>query len=179
MTLTRFTLCLVAPWVALGAQPVVAQDVDNPRYAPLAALKPGTTLVYSGNSKTMGLDTTVETTLRVQRVSEQSVLLEVTRKVTTQGATVDEPAMKQEITARLPATEKITLVGDDNDVYLKGKNYRCKIYEQISRSGDMAMSIRTFMSDEMPGGVVKIESRTEGPVAMNTTIELKEVKQPG
>jgi len=172
-TLVRWTTLLL---MLAFTRVAVAQDVPNPLHAAWARTKLGATVVHTGNSKTMGLDTTIETTTKLQSRAADRVTLEVLRKVTTLGKTTDESKVTQDIRSTLPAAEKMTLIADANEVFLNGNTYRCKVYENLMQQGEIKLLTRTWLCDEVPGGVVKIEARTEGPIAMNTSIELKEIK---
>jgi hypothetical protein len=159
----------------IGAAPAAAQDVANPAYTAWARFEPGAMARYSGNSKTMGIDTTVETSIRLVSKASDKVVVEVTRKVTTAGETVDESPRKEEIRATVPAGRGMTPVGEET-IAAMGRQFQTRVYQRTEAGGEIRALVRTWMSDDVPGGVVKVDSRTEGPVAMSTLIELKEFR---
>lgn len=171
----KHTMVTVFAVLALASS-AAAQQVDNPAYAAWVKFNEGSMARYTGNTKTMGMDTTIESSITLKSKSSDRVVVEIRRKVTTQGDTVEEPVVTQAIPAKVPP-ERAPKQNGEVDLENDGKVLRCRIYErgEVLKEGINLMT-RTWMSDTVPGGVVRIESKTEGHISMNTFIDLKEFK---
>ena len=66
--------------VLLFSHVAVAQNTPNPLYSAWMKFKPGATATYSGESRTLGIDATIETSLKLVSVASDKVTIEVRRK---------------------------------------------------------------------------------------------------
>jgi hypothetical protein len=68
----------------------------------------------------------------------------------------------------------------EEEISVGGKSYKCRVYQQQRKQGEPPNQVflyaRYWMNDQIPGGIVRIDSRTEGQLAIATTIELKSHK---
>jgi hypothetical protein len=63
-------------------------------------------------------------------------------------------------------------------VEVGGKSYNTKTTETTTDMNGTKTVSKTWMSDEVPGGLVKMESTSSGAMDSKMTMTLVEVKQP-
>ncbi len=176
-TLRKF--CLVASVVALGlagGTPTRAADElsDSPRYAAWAKFKPETTVTLSGDTKMGPNEVHMDMVRTLKSVTAEQVEVETSVKVAFMGHTNNPEAKKETIPAKeaKPAMKET----GEKDVQAMGKTYKCKVYE-ISGADAGAMGpggarphagmanaagteakATIYVNDDVPGGLVKMES---------------------
>lgn len=155
--------CAVAP----------AEEISNPAYEAWAKFKPGASTRVIGSTKTMGMETTLEINTKLLEVEADQVTLEVAASITMNGNKMDQPAQKQQVKARVQKADVPAPAGEEQ-VTINGTTYNCKVYAMTRTQDGTTISAKSWMSDQVPGGVVKIESRTEGSVVSDTRFELRE-----
>lgn len=164
--------------VLVFSQVALAQNVPNPMYSAWMKFKPGATATYSGESRTLGIDATIETTIKLVNVASDKVTIEVRRKVTSGSDTVEQPATTETIQAVLPAS--IAMAADpDEEIEVNGRKYKCRVFraQQVESADgkkvDLGLVSRTWLSEEVPGGIVRVDARTEGAIGLSTSLTLK------
>lgn len=159
----------------LCAAVATAQDVPNPAYEAWSKFKPGATAKVVGSTKTMGLETVVEITTRLVEVTPQQATVEVSAVITSGGNRVEQAPERAPVAARVKQSEAPAPVGEE-EITVNGQKYHCRVYELKKTEDGTTLTARTWMSDQVPGGIVKVESVTSGQVASDTRFELKEFK---
>jgi hypothetical protein len=174
---------IIAVVVLLFSDVALAQNTPNPLYSAWMKFKPGATATYSGESRTLGIEATIETSIKLVSVASDKVTIEVRRKVTSGSDTVEELAKTETIQALLPAG--ITMVADpDEQIEVNGKSYKCKVFraQQVESADgkkvDLGLVSRTWLSEEVPGGIVRVDARTEGAIGLSTSLTLKSMSTP-
>lgn len=167
--------CLFLIVGTVVAAPAAAQDVPNPAYEAWSKFKPGATARIVGSTKTMGMETTVEITTKLVEITPQQATVEVSAVINAGGNKMEQPAERAPVAARVKQADSPAPVGEE-EVTLDGKKYRCRVYELKRTEDGTTVVARTWMSDEVPGGIVKVESSTQGAVVSDTRFELKEFK---
>ncbi len=152
---------------------MLLQDVDNPQYQVWASCKAGswvkvkreTTKAGSGDAVTF---TETESTMKVAEVSSDKIVVEVTGVMRAGEGKKDLPPYTNEILAKVlkaePLDEPKVIRKDagDEELDLGGKKLKCKWVEvEIEKAGTRSVT-RTWTSDEIPGGVARMESRSDG-----------------
>jgi len=148
--------CLVAPALAgimvLGAAPPLrGGQVDNPEYKAWASFKVGSSRTLTG-VHTGGFSST--------KVSYPSTLVKVTADQVTLHGGGPVPAKLDQ--------KDIKYVGEES-VNVMGKTFKCKVYEMAKKTwnaasgGQKSSQGKLWISDEVPGGVVKSENQLTEP----------------
>lgn len=164
---------LAALLVLVAPSPVSAQEVANPAYEAWKNFNPGSRTRVAGSTKTMGMETGLEITTTLKSVTPEKVTLEVSTTTTVANNRVDHSTQLQEVPAVGKAENLPTPAGEER-ITVNGTAYNCKVYA-IGKSEDGTTIIaRTWMNEGVPGGVVRLESRSEGAVVSDTRLELKE-----
>jgi len=170
--------CAVALVFAAGAC-AADEQIDNPAYKKWSAYKPGTWVKYKQSGETAGQKTETETTFKLLEVTPEKAVLEISMSMNVAGQKMDMPAQKQDVPAKFtkPSTSggtapKPEVKEGEEEVTVAGKTFKCKTIESTVKQGDMTVWSKTWMSDEVPQGTVKMQSKTEGQMKMTSNMEL-------
>ena len=184
-------LVALAVFVAAGGGVVSAQEkIDNPTYANWAKYKVGATatLKTTTGSAAFSSESTMTTKL-VERTAEK-VVIEITVKSKVGGMEIEIPPMKQEHlkTIELPKGAKkeaftsgkpegTTKEGTET-LKIGGQEVKTKWYEYEVKANGADVKAKMWTSDEVPGMLVKMESKIGGAVPTDSKMELVEFKKP-
>jgi hypothetical protein len=184
--------CLIASIVVAGfSSAAMAEQVENPQYASWSKFKPGTTVTYKVNSETkmqgmpdpMKSEMTMST--KLVEVKPDELTIEVTNKMMAGGQEMAMPATTQKVPAKIektatPAPDAKVEIKDQKDgkdtVEVGGKKYDAATHEQTMVMKEPAMTTvsKTWTSKEVPGGLVKSETKSSGSMDSTSTMTLVE-----
>jgi hypothetical protein len=171
----------------LLAAPAVAEEkemVENPSYAQWAKFKVGAWYrikVENGS----GTDASVmkQTTKLVSRTEEQAVI-ETSVTIVAGEHEFSQPATRSEIPAKtekfeVPVEEgenapKIETKEGTDELTVGGRKIKCRTTETTTETPDLKMWSKSWYSEEVPGGTVRMESKMEKPVESTTTTTLED-----
>jgi hypothetical protein len=174
-----------------------AEQVDNFYYEAWSKFKPGASVTLRDVleikideiKQTSNMETT--TTYTLEKVLPEKVQLHVTQMVTANGRTRPLPAQTMVIPAQAekgqemvsmhvegarPVKQLITDVSEKKE-YVEVSGVRVyATMRQYTIMGETASvsKVKTWYLPEVPGGVVKVESRTEGAVQSTDKMQLME-----
>ncbi|HRK32090.1 MAG TPA: hypothetical protein PLD59_13555 [Tepidisphaeraceae bacterium] len=168
------------------AQAAATELVANPLFTAWANQKLGTIVVHSGSSKNIGLEVFIETVTTLESIAADEVTLRVEQTVTEAKKDPVKSRFTQTIASKVHP-DQARLLANGVEVTVGGNTYLCAAYESVKVVGEsggattvpsvpFGISHRQFMSDQVPGGIVKIEAHTDGPIAMKTIIDLVEIR---
>jgi hypothetical protein len=171
--------------LALICSTVRAGQVENPAYKEWAKYKPGTSITIATTSDAGGQTSKVETKTTLKEVSDDKVVLETAMSMDAGGQKMDMPAQTTEVkkmmdempampnaqtqTADAKANTKTT----DESVTTAAGTFKAKCTEATMEANGSKTTSKTWTSDEVPGGMVKMEATTDGPMKSTTKSELK------
>ena len=163
-----------------------ARAEDNPAYAQWAKFKPGTSTTVSMTSEAAGQTSKMETKSTLAEVTPDKVVIDVVTSMEAGGQKMDMPAQKQEIKKAMdpsPAVDaetqkqidaaKASAKTTDESVTVAAGTFKAKCTESTTEANGMKSVSKVWTSDEVPGGMVKMEATTSGAVASTTKGELK------
>jgi len=161
-TLVAFT-CVAA---AL-ASPAGAEEIDDPQYTFWAKFKPGSFSTTATETDGGGHKMMVQMTCTLMETTGEKVTLEIKTQNTAEGHVMPERTVKKDVAAKRikPANFSIKKSNDATDVAAGAKTYACQLTEETQGS----MLIKTWNSEKVPGGVVKMEM-TAPDVSMKTRL---------
>lgn len=167
------------------------ESVENPQYASWAKFPPGTLIVQRTTSETEGVEGKTVTTLTTKliEVAPEFVKLESqssSRRFDGHEETNPPGTFKVPRLLVLPTGMKKEDFGKpagakeqgEEAVAVAGREYKARWYTGKDRNEGGEVSVKTWVSDEVPGTLLKSVSRTTG-VKKLVTIELVEFKVPG
>lgn len=187
----RGSKCLALAVFVLGSGAVLAQEkVENPVYATWAKFKPGTSVTLkSSTSGAMFASESVIST-KLLEVTADKVVVEMTVTSKTNGMEFKAPPMKQEFTktVELPkgAKKETFTIGKPEGttkegtetLKVGGAEVKTKWYEYEVKANGSDVKAKMWMSDDVPGSLVKMESKVAAPVAVETKMDLVEFNKP-
>ena len=180
---------LAVACVGMLASAAFAEQVDNPQYVGWSKFKPGTTVTLKTETATKmgGNETkmTSTTTSKLVDINPNEATVETTTKMSMNGMDMPANTMPpQKIPAKVdkPAGgangQKAEVKEGTDKVEVGGKSYNTKTTETTTDMNGTKTVSKTWMSDEVPGGLVKMESTSSGAMDSKMTMTLVEVKQP-
>lgn len=191
MKLLRIVVPVVALFVLVATDAGGQEKIDNPEFVGWSKHKPGTTVtlkssIMAGDAKS---ESTVKTTL--VEVGTDKLVVEVAVTSSVNGMEFKAPPMKRDVpkTIALPAgapnpkldpTKKPEGTVEEGTETLKvgGADYKTKWYRTKNTAAGNTTEAKVWMSDEVPGGMVKMEANTTGTTASTIKMELVEFKKP-
>ena len=189
MRLTRiFGVASLMVFVIAAA--AAQEKVDNPEFANWSKHKKGTAVTLKVTTDFGGMNTESRFTTTLVDVQPDKVVLETTGVSTVNGMEIKAPSMKRDVPKEviLPASVKKedytaqkppgTFEQGEETVKVAGGEFKAKWYKTKSSAAGNEVESKSWMSDDVPGRVVKLESATKGAAAIKTKMELVEVKKP-
>lgn len=174
----RFAVSTLALTMILA---VAAQAQNNPVYDSWAKHKPGTSIKLKMVSDAAGNKTEMETVQTLKEVTPDKVVIENQTTLTMMGQKLEQPAMPMDIPAKLPAGQPgaaeptkspdVQTKESTETVTVSGKSISAKVLE----TKDQTSWSKAWSSSDVPGTVVKMESKTTGDMASSMTMELVEM----
>jgi hypothetical protein len=157
-------LSFVAAPVARAAD----EKVENPGYKSWAAHKAGTTVTLESSSAVAGQTFKTEIVQKLIELTPENATVEVTTKINIAGAPPQQPQKvkipskvdkSQATPGQLPPGVKGEMKDKGTEkVTVAGKEYSCKVYEFTGESNGIKTSGKSWTSEQIPGGMVKLES---------------------
>jgi hypothetical protein len=185
---TRFAaLALVAliPGVA------VAQEmITNPEFANWSKFKKGTSVTVKTVTDVAGMKGEMSITMTLVEAGGEKLVVETSSVTTANGMEFKSPAAKRDIakTIELPkGVKKEDLESKKPDgsfeegtetLKVAGVEVKAKWYKYKSEIAGIKSEGKMWMSDDVPGWLVKTELTTSGEIASTMKSEVVEFKKP-
>lgn len=176
--MTRLAVSALALLMMLAAG---ARAENNPVYESWAKHKPGTSIKLKMVSEAAGNKTEMETVQTLKEVTPEKVVIENQTTMSVMGQKLEQPAMPMEIPAKMPAGQPgaaeptkspdVQTKESTETVSVSGKSVSAKVLE----TKDKTSWSKAWSSNDVPGTVVKMESKTTGDMASSMTMELVEM----
>lgn len=174
---TLLALVALLVWTASVA---VGADIDNPEYKHWSAFKPGAFVKFKMVSEASGTKTELEQTVKLVDVSPAKAVVETVMIMG--GNTL--PAQKRDVPAKLKSapvadakTAKATKPTEGSeDLDVGGKKVKTNWVESTVETGGNKTIAKVWQAKGVPGGTVKMESRTTGAVTARTSMVATEWK---
>jgi len=170
----------------LACASVRAEQQENPAYKSWAKYKPGTSTTMVTSSDAGGQVSKTQTKSTLAEVAADKVVVDVVMSMEAAGQKMDMPAQKMEVpkmievpkaapdapVAGQPAMPKADTKTSDADVTVGAGTFKAKLTESTMDIAGSKTSSKVWMSDDVPGGMVKMEATTDGAMKSKTTQEL-------
>lgn len=144
-------------WCVLAAG-LLAQQ--NPEYTYWARCQPGSWVKLRMKIDQAGQEILSEMTVKLMEVTKEKVVVERSGTATVGDRTVPVPADRDEVLAE-KKQEKIEDLGE-KEITVAGKSLRCRLMKTVKEEGGVTRTARVWVSEEIPGGVAKLEVVPEG-----------------
>jgi hypothetical protein len=165
--------------LAGGAVCSAADQIDNPQYTAWAKFKPGTSVTTKMVSDAAGQKTEMEITTTLVEVTAAKLVLEAKTSMSAGGQKMEMPAQKTDVAAKVDKPAAVAVAPDapkgevkesTDEVEVMGKKVKCKVMETKTTANGMNINSKTWTSDEIPGGMVKMETKMDGAMTGTTTV---------
>jgi len=187
--MTRSTVRLSAALLALCAPAfaAAAEEVEHPAYRSWARFPVGTSVTLKSVTTTQGVTNVTTNRTSLVKLTDREAVLETVMTSDATGRVVVSPAqtyvqrrmfplfagVKREDVGKPPGPSK----QGEETLRLAGTEYKATWFDSSGRVESGETLTRTWMSDEVPGRLLKAVTRV--PKADNaTTVELIERKSP-
>lgn len=175
--MTRIATLLVLTLLAVPA--FAAEMVDNPVYQSWAKYGVGTTAVYKSTADMAGTQTASTITYKLAELTPEKAVIEMATSMEVAGQKIDTPAQKMDYPAKVEKTEgkpadapPADLKNSEEKLETAAGAFACKVMEMVIAQQGSEGNTKVWSSDEVPGTLVKSETKLTKPVATSTTIEL-------
>lgn len=165
----------------------------NPEYTGWAKCKPGASVTIKGNTEAMGQKTAQTMVTKLVEITPEKAVVETTMTMEVMGQKMAQPAQKRDVPAEIQApkegqpkidpamVEKAKAAAKDakkgtDTVTVAGKTLECTTVEMDNEQNGIKAHTKIWNSDQIPGGMVKMTSKTSGAMESTTTMEVVEFK---
>jgi hypothetical protein len=166
-----------------------AEQMENPAYKQWAKFKPGTSATMTNETVAAGQTTKSEMKSTLKEVTDDKVTIEVATTMEVAGQKMAGPAQSIEIKKMVdkpadgakPASDKeqphfkSEAKTSDEEVKVGAGTFKATKTESNSEASGMKTKATVWTSEEVPGGIVKMESTTDGSFKSETKGELTAV----
>ncbi len=164
-----------------------ADPVDNPAFKSWAKFKPGTSITMKTESEFSGMKSEITIISKLVEVGKEKCVIEVETISKVNGMEFKAPAMKQDVPktfdipkpkdGKEPKVELPDVKKEDGEETLKisGIEVKTKWSKYKSKTAAGESEGQTWLSEDVPGGVVKSVSKSG---TVSTKMELVEIKKP-
>jgi hypothetical protein len=182
----RRAFCSLAV-LALAVSVARAADIENPEFAQWAKYKKGTSVTLKTTTTAAGNTTETLMTTTLLDVTDTKLVIETVTVLKVAGMeiktpfkrdvpkTVTVPDVKVDPKVKPPDVKSET---GTETVKVAGLELKTKWTVTKLEAGGNTIETKMWMSDDVPGMLVKSESSTKGAFATSTKIELIEFKKP-
>jgi hypothetical protein len=163
-----------------------ADQIDNPQYKAWAKFKPGTTVTRNMHSESNGMAHDIKLITKLDSITDQEAVIENSAVVSINGKDFTPPARKDTIEAKIdndpakiaaqhmpPPDAKFT----EEEVTAGGKTYKAKVFETDTKERGGTRHTKVWFSDDVPGGLIKMESSGDNAAIPKITEELVSVEE--
>jgi hypothetical protein len=184
----KWPLALAAAFItALAANASADEPVESPVYKSWARYKVGTSIRLQAVTLIQGNRVETTTTARLVELTDEKVVVESVTASDGTGKAIENAPQKlvyRRAFVLLPGVKREDVGKPDGSIArgeeslkLAGKEYKAQWFDSKSRVEAGEALTRTWMSDDVPGKLLK--SVTKVPAAdKTTTLELVEIKTP-
>ena len=179
--------------LALAVGTASAEDVENPEFASWSKFKKGTTVTLKMMTTAANVTSEVLMTTTLVETGADKVVVETSTVTKFNGMEFKAPAAKRDVAKTIklpdgvkkpdpkdPKVEKPTGTFEEGTETLKigGTEIKTKWFKAKAEVAGNKTESKTWMSDDVPGSLVKMEATTTGAAPSTIRMELIEFKKP-
>jgi len=182
----RRAFCSLAV-LALAVSAARAAEVDNPEFAQWAKYKKGTSVTLKATTTVAGTTSESFTTTTLLDVTDTKLVIETVTVMKVAGMEFKTPFKRDvpkkvtvpdvKVDPKVKVPEVKTVTGTET-LKVAGLELKTKWTATTIEAAGTTTEMKIWMSDDVPGTMVKSESTTKGAFASSTKIELIEFKKP-
>ncbi|MFT3785743.1 MAG: hypothetical protein QM770_06195 [Tepidisphaeraceae bacterium] len=173
-----------APATAAEPAAPVGEQIDSPFYKYWSKYGKGSSATYTMTMSAAGQTMNVSLTQTLSELTDDMATVETKQSMA--GAPNNETPSTEKIPAKVAkdkewttpdGTSKLVPAGDEK-VTVGGKEYACKKFTLAPSAGGPPITGTAYFSDEVPGGLVKIDGQVTAPDQAQSgkiTVELQSI----
>ncbi len=179
--------CALALCGLLVSPAVAGEKIDNPQYKHWAQFKVGSfakcKMVQNVEAGGMKMETTTTTTTTLKKLSAEKAVIEIEMVTVANGQEMKMPATTQDIPAKIdkpkpeetkPPKDKPKTKQGKEVLDIAGKKIKTEWTESTMKHAQTTVTTKMWMSEEIPGQMVKMKVNTSGEAKMvSETILIK------
>jgi hypothetical protein len=171
--------------------PAIAQDkIPNSEFTSWSKFKKGTSVTLKATSEVMGMASEVLVTNTLVETGDDKLVIETSSVTKFNGMEFKSPALKRDVTKTIELPKGVkkedavagkppgTVEEGTETLKIAGMEVKTKWYKYSAEVEKVKTEGKTWMSDDVPGMLVKSEMSTSGALATKTKMELVEFKKP-
>jgi hypothetical protein len=158
--------------------PSLGQEEDNPDYLRWNGFPVGTAIVHELTNETLGLTAVITTQLAA--LTEVEARVETTMTVTVRGKRYERPKTPRTIPSKVKAADGWAPAAETGRETLEaaGEAFECQWSKSTLALAGHETTTKVWMSDRVPGGLVRLESTTTGTTPLVMSQRLISVTRP-
>jgi hypothetical protein len=169
-----------------GAQ----EMLPNHEYTAWSKFKKGASVTIKAVNDAGGMKSETLITITLVETGPDKVVLDMASTTKANGMEFKAPGMKRDVpkTVTLPQGVKKedftsgkppgTFEEGNETLKVAGSEYKAKWYKSKFEMDKLKVESKTWMSDDVPGGFIKMESSTSGAFTSTSKMEVTEIKKP-
>lgn len=166
------------------------ESIANPEFASWSKFKKGTSVTLKMTTMAAGMNSETTVTTTLIEAGADKLVIETTSVAKVAGMVIKSPPFKRDVqkTVMVPkGVKKEELQGGKppgttqegtETLKVAGSEVKTKWYKYQSEAGGIKSDSKMWMSEDVPGLMVKMESSTAGAIATTMKMELVEIKKP-
>jgi len=173
-------LAVVALIVSTAVTAHAQGQIDNPEYQRWSPFKAGAYVKFKMTSEASGNKNEMEQTYKLLEITPAKAVVEIT--MVAMGSKM--PAQKRDIPAKItpeaakdPKAQVVKAAEGNEDVDVAGKKLKAHWVESTGDMQGTKTVSRVWQVKTVPGGMVKMETRTSGSMASKTSMVATEWKE--
>ncbi len=165
----------------------LAEMVKNPEYENWARFKPGAMVKLESKSIANGQELKAVTTSKLIEITPEKLVIEMTNSMEMMGQKMDSPPVKRDVSAemdkaivaRTDPAQNPDIKEEKETVTVADKKFDCKVVVYTSEANGMKSVSKSWLCNDVPGGIVKTQVKTTGAVESSTDMTLIEFSTGG
>jgi hypothetical protein len=173
--------------LALAAGSAVGQDmIDNAEFGYWSKYKKGTSTTIKITTVSGAIKSETVSTFTLLEVGADKLVIETTTVTKSNGKDFKIPAEKRDVPKKIAAPKGKTPDTKPPGTYEEGTetikvggiDVKTKWYKYKTDNNGLTTQAQSWSSDDVPGGFVRLVSKTTGKSKFEMTMELVEIKKP-
>jgi len=183
-------LAIIVTFVISSGSAFAQETLDNPEFANWSKFKVGSSITVRTTTTMAGMTSEIVMTTKLVEIGADKHVVETSTHSKIGGMEFKDAGAYRDVPKTIvlrkgtpkpdPKAAKPEGTYEEGAETLKigGVDVKTKWYKYKSDSGGLKIEAKTWMSDDVPGSLVKMEATTSGVAAGTTKVELIEFKKP-
>lgn len=164
-----------------------ADQVENPAYKAWAKFAVGSSATLTMKTEAAGQTTTVQSKQTLSSLDDAKAVIQVETSMVFNGQTINTPAQKIEIQKTVDTSAagagqknidpKALENATEESVTVPAGTFKAKVIESTFSQAGSNFKSKVWYTEDVPGGVVKMESSSDGAVKSTVSSELAAVEK--